>query len=253
MSKLALKVEGLSKSFAGQRVVENLNFEVPEGALTGLVGFNGAGKSTTLKCLLGMVIPDQGSIFFFESQPLDKVKKEIGYLPERPLLPEFLNSVEFLKHHWNLSISDKNLQDNFEEVSAAILKKVGLYEVRTKSIRAFSKGMKQRIGIAQALLRNPKLLLLDEPFSGLDLEGRVFLRTLLKDLNLSGVTIVFTSHSVSELIELSDNIIVLAAGRLSYQGALTEFLQLDGAAMARAMTEFYNIEARFLQKLGLNE
>jgi len=253
MSKLALRVEGLSKSFAGQSIVSDLNFQIPAGAITGLVGFNGAGKSTTLKCLLGIVLPDRGSVYFFDTHPLAEVKKEIGYLPERPQLPEFLNSHEFLKHHWNLSLNSENFADNFEEAASVVLKKVGLCEVRFKSLRTFSKGMKQRIGIAQALLRKPKLLFLDEPFSGLDLEGRFFLRTLLKELKLAGVTIVFTSHSVSEMIELCDNILVLNKGRIAFKGALKDFLNLSNEAMAKALAEFYSIEAQFLQKLGLNE
>jgi ABC-2 type transport system ATP-binding protein len=230
-----VKVEGLDKIFdpglfeQKKHVLKNLSFQVRQGKTTGFVGVNGAGKTTTLKCILGFIHPNKGEVEFFNEGPLtSEVKTRIGYLPERPYYYEFLKASEFLRFHWQLSTTKKNEKQNFESRAQEILQKVNLSDVWDRQLRSFSKGMLQRIGLAQALLRRPEFLILDEPMSGLDPDGRILIKDIILEEKLKGTTIFFSSHLLGDMDELCDDLVVINQGELQYQGELKNFAKEQG-------------------------
>ncbi len=221
----AIEVKNLVKvlptGFMGKtEVLHKVTFNVPKGQACGFVGNNGAGKTTTLKCLLEFLTPTKGDILFFNERLSVESRIRIGYLPERPYLYEFLSAMEFLKFHWNLTFP--NLK-GFEEQAEKVLRLVGLFENRNKVMRKFSKGMLQRAGLAQALIHNPDLLILDEPMSGLDPDGRLLVKNILKELKTQGKTLFFSSHLLEDVDELCENLVVIHHGDILYHGDITKF------------------------------
>ncbi|PIS11376.1 MAG: ABC transporter ATP-binding protein [Bdellovibrio sp. CG10_big_fil_rev_8_21_14_0_10_47_8] len=226
-----LKVQGLTKAFKtqllspAQVVLTDLSFDIQGQRTTGFVGVNGAGKTTALKCILGFIHPDQGQISFFDQGPLtSEMKSQIGYLPERPYYYDFLTALQFLKFHWDLTGGGAG----FEQRAEIVLDRVNLPGVGKKALRSFSKGMLQRIGIAQALLREPKFLIFDEPMSGLDPDGRILIKEIIQDEKKRHTTIFFSSHLLGDMDELCDNLVVINQGKLVYQGALQDFSKGQG-------------------------
>lgn len=226
-----LKVEKLNKIFSGQlfekkqHVLKDLSFEVHGQKVTGFIGVNGAGKTTSLKCALGFIKPNSGKISFFGKGELDsQAKAKIGYLPERPYYYDFLTASQFLKFHWDLTGGGQEFKDR----AVQILEKVNLSSVYDKHLRSFSKGMLQRIGLAQALLRSPEFLILDEPMSGLDPDGRVIIKDIILEQKKLGTTIFFSSHLLGDMDELCDNLVVINKGELIYQGDLKTFSRGQG-------------------------
>lgn len=219
--KNVIEVSGLYKSFhpnfyeKKKQILKNVGFEVPANRTTGFIGVNGSGKTTTLKCILGFIHPDQGSIRFFDSQDHgNAVLNRIGYLPERPYLYEYLTTFEFLHLHWELTGGG----DGFQPAAKKVLERVNLLGVENRRIRFFSKGMMQRIGMAQALLRQPELLILDEPMSGLDPDGRFLIKEVIRQEKARGTTVFFSSHFLNDIEELCEDLVVIDAGRILYQG-----------------------------------
>lgn len=226
-----LTVESLRKGFKPhffskqKQVLKNLSFTIQSGRTTGFIGVNGAGKTSTLKCVLGFTRPDYGTIRFFDGHALDNaVKSKIGYLPERPYYYDFLTAKEFLKFHWDLSGAPS---DGFESAADEVLTKVNLKSTGTKKLRSFSKGMLQRIGMAQALLHKPQFLILDEPMSGLDPDGRLLIKEIMQDEKRKGTSIFFSSHLLHDMDELCDDLVVIDKGVLIYQGTLSDFVNKD--------------------------
>ncbi len=198
----------------GQHVhaVRGLSFEVAPGEIVGFLGPNGAGKSSTLKCLMGFVEPFGGecSVFGLEAGTLE-AKRRIGYLPEVALYYPYLTPLETLTLYGELQgLRGKELKKQASE----LLEQVGLGHAMNKLNRSLSKGMLQRVGIAQSLLGNPELLVLDEMTSGLDPIGRKELRELLKARQEQGTTLFFSSHELSEVEMLCDRILLIHQGRL---------------------------------------
>lgn len=234
----AISVRGLVKKFKSDQITFNgwgksplskdkialdqINFDVELGKATGFVGANGAGKTTSLKIILNFIYPDSGEVLFFNQQQLcSEIKAQIGYLPERPYFYEFLTATEFLKFHWDLLGSPKK---DFAQRAQEVLRQVDLYEARNQRLRSFSKGMLQRVGIAQSILNRPKLLILDEPMSGLDPDGRVMIKSIMHQQIKEGVTLFFSSHLLQDMEELCDNIIMIEQGKLLYSGALESLI-----------------------------
>lgn len=223
-----LEVKKLNKTFPGglfekpRHVLKDVTFALPEGETTGFVGSNGSGKTTSIKCMLDFMRPDSGEILFF-GKPLDlNAKRRIGYLPERPYLYEFLSGMEFLRLHWNLvQDSEKDFIDRAHEA----LKRVDLFEARDKKLRQYSKGMLQRVGIAQAILNKPDLLILDEPMSGLDPDGRGLVKDILRDEAKRGTSLFFSSHLLQDMEELCSHLVVINKGAVIYDGDLTPFMK----------------------------
>lgn len=223
----AIFAEGLEKSYREgfllkkSQVLFGLNFLVPQGQIFGFLGANGAGKTTTIKIALGLQAPDQGRIELLGSASGDlKAKERIGYLPERPYFQGNFTASEFLDFHRGLfSGRGKKGPSNQE-----LFKIVGLEGIGPHFLRGFSKGMLQRIGIAQCLINDPDLLILDEPMSGLDPVGRKDVRNLIVELNRGGKTVFFSSHIISDVEALCSRIVFLEKGRLSYAGKVSDLL-----------------------------
>jgi ABC-2 type transport system ATP-binding protein len=223
---IALSVKNLQKSFPGElfrprtEVLKSVSFDITSGRFVGLIGPNGAGKTTTIKCLLQFLSPDRGEMSLF-GLPVEKARNRLGFLPERPYFQEFLTGDEFLNFHWKLS--GRNKQSLFLEKSQRILNQVKLSHARNKKLKDYSKGMLQRIGIAQALIAEPDLLILDEPMSGLDPDGRILVKDILKNLKRDGRTLLMSSHLLEDIEELCDDLIILHKGETRYVGSLAEF------------------------------
>ena len=219
MTKLLIKTTGIDFSYSkGRNDISNLNLEVPQGSIYGFLGPNGSGKTTTIRILLGLLKPKKGTVYLFDKEfvsnrvsSLDK----LGALVETPSLYENLTAFENLK----VAAYLKNCFDKNEALK--LLEKVKLDAVAHKRVKTFSLGMKQRLGIAIALLNNPKLIILDEPTNGLDPEGITEMRTFLKELNtIDGITIFISSHLLSEIEKTCTHIGILQEGKLVFQGSL---------------------------------
>ena len=207
-----LRVRYRTKKGSWQEAVKGLSFQVARGEVVGFLGPNGAGKSSTLKALMGFVQPSGGEakVFGLEAGSLE-AKSRMGYLPEVALYYPYLTPLETLKLYGELEgLKGKALQTEAE----TLLETVGLKDAMKKQNRSLSKGMLQRVGIAQSLLGNPELLVLDEVTSGLDPVGRKELRTILKDRQSKGATLFFSSHELSEVDMLCDRILLIHEGKL---------------------------------------
>jgi ABC-2 type transport system ATP-binding protein len=221
-----IKVGGIQKSFQPDfykkptQVLKDISFTIPQGKFVGLIGPNGAGKTTTIKCLLQFIFPDKGTIQFGDNLSFLEFKKQIGYLPERPFFQEFLTGSEFLKLHWDLSGTKK---DSFAHRAAEVLEQVKLTHAKDKKLKDYSKGMLQRIGIAQSLIAFPQFLILDEPMSGLDPDGRILIKDILKDLKKTNITVLMSSHLLEDIDELCEELIVIQKGECFYNGSTSEF------------------------------
>ncbi|MDU5099874.1 MAG: ABC transporter ATP-binding protein [Peptoniphilus grossensis] len=219
-----LKIENLSKSYDKNLVLKNINLEIEEGSIFGLIGPNGAGKSTLMKSILGLVKKDSGSISLYGKEINAKNQKEtnknLGSLIENPSFYDHLTAYDNL----DLICDMKNIKkDNIDKV----LKDVGLFTSKNKKARDFSLGMKQRLGIAIALIGNPKFLILDEPINGLDPYGIEEMRDLFKNIvKNSNTSILISSHILDEIEKISSHIGILKNGVLTYSGSLKEYRNL---------------------------
>jgi ABC-2 type transport system ATP-binding protein len=231
-----LVVRGLSKAYrvghvfqSRRPVLQDLDLDVRRGEVLGYVGPNGAGKTTTLKLLTGLLRPDRGEAWIFGQPLADRGwRYRVGYLPEHPYLYDYLTPLEYLDYVgrlFGLEASHRRAR------SRELLALVGLERSAHLPMRRFSKGMVQRAGLAQALLNDPELLILDEPMSGLDPLGRRLVRNLILDLHRAGKTVLFSTHILSDAETLCDRVAVLRAGRLLKVGALGELLRLEVAHM----------------------
>ncbi len=207
------------------RALDHLELVVEEGETFGLIGPNGAGKTTTLKLLMGLVFPTEG-----EAKILGKpigcrdAKSEIGYLPEQPYFYDYLTGRELLHYFGQLfGLSRTERRARVEE----LLDKVGMTASGDVALRKYSKGMTQRLGIAQALLNRPKVVFFDEPMSGLDPIGRREMTLLIRELRDSGVTVFFCSHILSDVEQLCDRVAILNEGKLVEIGRLSEILDVS--------------------------
>jgi ABC-2 type transport system ATP-binding protein len=205
-----------------RRVLDGLSLQVGAGEVFGFLGPNGAGKTTTLKLLLQLVFPTSGEARIFGRPPGDPAaKRRLGYLPENPYFYDHLTAEELLTYFGGLL--GLRAPDRRRRVSA-LLDEVGIGKERREALRKFSKGMLQRVGLAQALLNEPDLVILDEPMSGLDPLGRRAVRALILRLRDRGCTVFFSSHVLSDAEALCSRVAILAKGRLVTSGLLSEML-----------------------------
>ena len=225
----AVVAEHLSKTFRvgfwGRKVraVIDLSMEVRRGEIFGLLGPNGAGKTTTIKMLLGFVRPTLGraTVAGFPAGSLAS-RRRLGYLPENPALYEYLDGIEYLRFAGRLSGLSRADAARSADV---LLEKVGLAGRADRAIRRFSKGMVQRLGLAQALIGDPEIVILDEPMSGLDPIGRKDVRDLIFSLRGEGRTVLFSTHILSDVEAICDRIGIIAEGRLTDCGTLSSLLK----------------------------
>jgi ABC-2 type transport system ATP-binding protein len=226
---VVLEVKGLWKvfhiGFFRKRVeaVRGTSFTVKRGEIFGLLGPNGAGKTTTIKAILRLIFPSKGEIRIFGSPANEKeVAKRIGYMPENPYVYQYLKPLEFLDLCGRLvAIPKADRRARSEEM----IDKVGLRDAVDRPIGKFSKGMMQRIGLGQALLHDPELLVLDEPMSGLDPIGRKEVRDVLLEQRARGKTLLFTSHILSDVELLCDRVVIMQQGEITSEGQVHDLLE----------------------------
>jgi ABC-2 type transport system ATP-binding protein len=207
------------------RAVDGLNLTVERGEVFGFLGPNGAGKTTTLKILMGLLRPTSGSASIL-GRPLNSVhmRSRIGYLPENPYFYDYLTAPELLTYVGRLfGMRQPDLGRRVE----TLLEQVGLTATRKTQLRRFSKGMLQRVGIAQAIINDPEVVFLDEPMSGLDPLGRREVRDVISSLKANGVTVFFSSHILPDVESLCDRVAILNRGRLQQAGALQDILKVE--------------------------
>jgi len=224
--EVVFQVQNLEKKFStgflkSKKVLQQVSFQVFRGASVGFIGANGSGKTTTIKCLLNFIFPDKGFIEYFgQSEFSDDVKRKIGFVPERPYLPDFMTVEDFLFYHWKLSGQSPA---GFHPRCDELLEQVRLSDARDRVLKAFSKGMQQRAVLAQALLLHPELIILDEPMSGLDPDGRLIVKEIIQKERARGTTIFFSSHLLADMDELCTHIVMMESGRVVFQGTTDEF------------------------------
>jgi len=220
MATAAIEVCQLTKDYPSVRALDGLNLTVRQGECFGLLGPNGAGKTTLMKLLLNLTSPSSGTVHIFnQSVKNDFLREKIGYLPEKVKIYGFLTGSEFLDYQGKLYGMDRTIRKSRTE---ECLKTVSMYEDRFRRIGEYSKGMVQRIGLAQALLNKPELLLLDEPAAGLDPISNKEMRDILLRLKEAGVTIFINSHLLSEIEMLCDRVAILHRGHLVRTGTKQE-------------------------------
>lgn len=226
-----IEVAGLSKDYRQhfwtplRRVLDNVSFSVSDGEIFGFLGPNGAGKSTTIKILFEIIFPTAGSAKILGKPIGDKsIKSRIGFLPENPYFYDYLTANQFLEFHGGLcGMSPDQLKKRIPEV----LDLVGMRGTRSMYLRSFSKGMLQRIGLAQAIIHNPDLIILDEPMTGLDPLGRREVRDLMLHLKSQKKTIFFSTHILSDVESICHRVAILNKGRLLSCGSLDELISVE--------------------------
>ena len=226
--EVVVRATGLTKVFKDfwgrpkARAVDNVDFEIRRGEVFGLLGPNGSGKSTTIKLLLGLLYPTKGHITVFGQSPRDvATKARIGYLPEESYLYRFLNPGETLDFFGSLFQIDAPERCRRAE---QLIEMVGLNQARSRTVGEFSKGMQRRIGIAQALINDPDLVILDEPTAGLDPLGCREVKDLILALAQRGKTVILSSHLLSDVEDVCDRAVIYYGGRIQAQGPLHELL-----------------------------
>ena len=231
MTEEAVAVEGLTKVFPvpfhrkAIVAVRDLNLRVGPGEVYGLLGPNGSGKSTTLKIILGLVSPTHGRTKIFgRDSSLVESREAVGFLPENPYFYRFLTGEETLRFLGKLCrLNGSRLNDRVRE----LLELVGLTNARDQRLSTYSKGMLQRIGLAQALVNEPKLLVLDEPTAGVDPAGSRAIRNIIVDLRQRGITVLLSSHLLTQVQEICDRVGILARGVLVREGQLEELIAIE--------------------------
>ncbi|KJY39450.1 ABC transporter ATP-binding protein [Streptomyces sp. NRRL S-495] len=223
-----IKVEGLTKEYGGARVVDGLDFEVAPGVVTGFLGPNGAGKSTTMRLILGLDRPTAGRALV-DGRPyaeLDRPLRRVGAL----LDAQALHGGRTARGHLRWLAASNGLPDRRVD---EVLDRVGLTGAAERRIRGFSLGMRQRLGVAGALLGDPPVLMLDEPVNGLDPEGIRWIRTLLRGLAAEGRAVLVSSHLMTEMALTADHLVVIGRGRLLADAATSDFIDRHGRTRVR--------------------
>ncbi len=213
-----LKVENLSLNYGKQEVLKAISFSIEKGQIIGLLGPNGAGKSSIIKILAGLVFPKSGALYMDGElkTSFSELRNHCGFLIDSPAFYPFLSAKKNLQLIKKINKSNVNLEQ--------LLQKVGLSYVNSKKVKNFSTGMKQRLAVAQAIMQNPKILILDEPFNGLDPNGFQDLIYLLKTLNKKGTTIIVSSHLLNELEQFADAFILLHQGKIALNTTKSELI-----------------------------
>ncbi|AYC30658.1 ABC transporter ATP-binding protein [Paenisporosarcina cavernae] len=238
-----LEVQHLSKYFQQFIAVDDISFTLNKGTSTALIGANGSGKTTTLSMLATLLQPTNGTIYW-EGKPSQDIRPFVGFLPQYPMFYPWMTATEYVQLSAKLhGLESKGLLTKVNET----LEAVGLSEVGKKKIGGFSGGMKQRLGLAQAIIHQPQLLLLDEPVSALDPVGRRDVMTILKNL-LPEMTILYSTHILNDAEEMTDQLLFLSKGKVVEQGSL--FDVKNRHAEPAIVVEFHSTEeAEAFQKL----
>lgn len=224
MNEFALHIESLQKRYAnGVTALHDVSLHVPHGCTFGLIGPNGAGKSTFIKSILTIIRPTkcQGTLL---GQPIGHraTLAKVGYLPEHAKFPSYLTGRQVIEHAAGLvGLSRAHIRVRRDE----LLEKVGMLAFAQRPINSYSKGMKQRIGIAQALIHQPQVVFLDEPTDGVDPEGRIVIKEIISNMREEGRTVLINSHLLSEVEQIADHVAILSQGRIVAEGELHELIR----------------------------
>lgn len=231
MAETVLEIKGLTKSFSSgfipkkNQILNGVNFSIPAGSITGFLGSNGCGKTTTIKCILNLIFADSGEIHYFGQPELNReILKKIGFLPERPYFYSYLTGAEFLFFYAELSGAFNSRTEISERIDV-LLKRVGLGHARNRLLKDYSKGMLQRVGIAQALIHRPKLIILDEPVSGLDPDGRIEVSNIIRETAKEGTAVFFSSHLLPDAEKICDRLVIMKKGSIVYEGSTKDLLE----------------------------
>ena len=227
-----------------KRILDGISFRVREREIFGFIGPNGAGKTTTLKVLMGLIRPTSGQASILGHDVSEVAfRRQIGFLPEQPYFYDYLTGCELLRFYAKLSgVSPRRREGRVTE----LLELVGLSEAGTTRLRNYSKGMLQRIGIAQALVHDPQVVFLDEPMSGLDPVGRKEVRDIILRLRTEGKTVFMNTHILSDVEMVCDRVAIIANGKIRYEGAIDEYLD---AGEPEADLVFANLSAEAAVRL----
>lgn len=235
---LSLELRRVSKDYSSIPAVQQVSFTARAGEVTGYLGPNGSGKSTTMKMITGLIERSSGSIFF-RGQPIDDdliaYKRQMGYVPEEPYLYNHLSGAEYLT--MVAQLRELPHRESSERIDG-LLRLLSLFDDRHASISGYSKGMRQKILIAAALMHNPELVLLDEPFSGLDVGSSLVLRSLIQELAKRGKVVLFSSHELDVVERISDRVVILHRGKVVAD---------DSIVRLRSLMELPTLEAIFSQ------
>lgn len=250
-TQFAVRTSGLTRRFGSQLAVDAVDLAVPRGAVYGFLGPNGSGKTTTIRMLLGLIAPDSGDVEML-GRPMPRASAQVlpwvGALIEGPAFQPYLSGQQNLRR---MDVSDATADPatSADRIGAA-LARVGLSAAAGKRYRNYSLGMKQRLGLAAALLQPRALLVLDEPTNGLDPQGTREVRKLVRELADDGSTVLVSSHLLSEIEQVATHVGIMSGGRLMRQGTLAEVLA-DGAPTVRIQTPDIDVARAALQRLGM--
>lgn len=238
-----LTVESLTKKYDKTVAVNHVDFTLDFGKCIALIGPNGAGKTTTLRILAGLLKPSSGKVTFKGQRANADIRSFIGYLPQHPVFPGWMSAKEFLVFSGELALLDKQTARKRAENLA---ERVGIADSWNKRISSFSGGMKQRLGIAQAMIHSPKILMLDEPVSSLDPIGRREILTLLEELK-QDMTILFSTHILNDAEEISDELLLLNHGEIMERGSIKSLQKKYQSSIIEL--EFQESPVPFLEKV----
>jgi ABC-2 type transport system ATP-binding protein len=221
-----LELRAVTKRYSGIAAVRNVSFVARAGEVTGYLGPNGSGKSTTMKMITGLIEPSDGEILF-RGQPVDRdpmaYRQVLGYVPEEPHLYPHLTGAEYLEMVGQLrGLPRRQLTEKID----GFLRLLSLHEDRYVAISSYSKGMRQKVLLIAALLHNPELVLLDEPFSGLDVNSALVLRSLIRELAGRGKVVLFSSHDLETVERVCSRVVILHKGRVVANGSIVELRAL---------------------------
>lgn len=244
--KNILKTYGLSKTYGNHNAVKDLNITIPKSSVFAILGPNGSGKSTTLGMLLQSLKPSAGHFEWFDKKPESNDLKEIGAMLEQPKFYMHLNAMD------NLFIVARIKKVPYDGIEES-LKKVGLFDRRFDTVKSYSMGMRQRLGIAAAIFHGPKALILDEPTNGLDPEGINDVRNLIIDLSKDGLSIILASHLLNEVEMVSSHVCILSKGICVYQGSMSELKKTNEKIFQLGSSNLENLRIALLEFNKLNK
>jgi len=224
----ALALEGVTKRFGSVTAVDNISFAIPPGHIYGFLGPNGAGKTTTIRMIMSIIYPDEGRIDILGQSNAEAVKDRLGYLPEEKGLYKKMKAGELLTYFGRLKGMDGALA---KERARELLERYGLGEWQDKRCEALSKGMGQKVQILGTLIHDPELVILDEPFSGLDPVNIELMRDLITDMKKEGRTVIFSTHIMAQAEQICDSILLVHKGRKIIDGTLSEVKATAGSGV----------------------
>ena len=252
----ALEISRLFKTFTGKKLakvaaLQDLSLEIPRGEVFGFLGPNGAGKSTTIKILMGLLRPTSGSVSIFGKPAQDAQSRlRVGFLPENPAFYDFLTAREYLKFVGRtFSMTDEAVKST----SAELLELLDLAKAADRPMRGYSKGMIQRLGLAQAMLHDPDLYILDEPMSGLDPVGRALVKEIIKDLKNRGKTVFFSTHITADIEVVCDRVGIVSGGRLRTVDSVANILQSGVEGYLLQVNRAGAVEELLVEKTDLQQ